>query len=128
MLKQRANCKSILSDACVKSILIESLDNRCYRLPDENTPNEIFDGMVFSDIPILHLKCSKNNTLMALVDPKDGKIFLKRSCGTEGFKNCRKGTTVAAHTTGLAMASKMHKAGMKTCRLMVKGLGPGRMV
>lgn len=48
--------------------------------------------------------------------------------GTEGFKNCRKGTTVAAQTTGVAMASRLQKAGVTTVRVAVKGLGPGRMV
>ena len=51
-----------------------------------------------------------------------------RGQGTEGFKNCRKGTTVAAQATGLAMASRLHKAGITSIRVCVKGLGPGRMV
>jgi len=98
----------------------------CYRLPDENTPFELYDGVMFSELPILHIKVSKNNTLMTLTT-HDGKILVRRSCGTEGFKHCRKGTTVAAQTTGLAMANRIHKAGLKNVRVVIKGLGPGRM-
>jgi len=45
----------------------------------------------------------------------------------EGFKNCRKGTNVAAQATGIAMSVRMTKAGITTARVCVRGLGPGRM-
>lgn len=41
---------------------------RCYRLPDENTPNELFDGIPFCEVPIVHIQCTKNNTIMVLTD------------------------------------------------------------
>lgn len=90
--------------------------------------NEIFDGQVFSEIPVVHIWCSKNNTKMYLKEA-DNKMLLIRSCGREGFKNCRKGTTVAAETTGLSMATKMQKIhGVKTIRVCIRGMGPGRAV
>lgn len=33
----------------------------------------MFDGQVFSELPIVHIKCSKNNTLFTASDAK-GKI------------------------------------------------------
>lgn len=36
--------------------------------PDEDTPNLVFDGVRFQDLPICHIKCSLNNTLMTLTD------------------------------------------------------------
>lgn len=72
------------------------------------------------------MKVSKNNTLFALVN-LSGKTLLTDSCGRNGFKNCRKGTTVAAQTTGENMAGKMLRQGYKTVRVCVKGLGPGRI-
>lgn len=41
--------------------------------PDENTPDLIFDGVRFADLPILHAKFSKNNTLLILTDAKGRK-------------------------------------------------------
>lgn len=72
------------------------------------------------------MKVSKNNTLFTLCN-LDGKIVIRDSCGRNGFKNCRKGTTVAAQTTGEAMAARMLKQGYKTVRVCVRGLGPGRV-
>ena len=63
---------------------------------------------------------------MTLVDIK-GKMFLRQSCGRNGFKNCRKGTTVAAQVTGEVMASQMLKMGYNTIRVCIRGLGPGRV-
>ncbi|XP_066973486.1 small ribosomal subunit protein uS11m [Macrobrachium rosenbergii] len=94
--------------------------------PDENTPDLMFDGVRFADLPILHVKISKNNTIMALTDAK-GELKLVRSCGVEGFKNCRKGTNVAAQATGISLATRAVDKGFKNIRVKVKGLGPGRM-
>ena len=74
----------------------------------------------------MHIKCGKNNTLMTLVDLK-GTILIKQSCGRNGFKNCRKGTTVAAQVTGEEMGSSMLKKGYDTVRVCIRGLGPGRV-
>ncbi|XP_045602865.1 small ribosomal subunit protein uS11m [Procambarus clarkii] len=94
--------------------------------PDENTPDLIFDGVRFADLPILHAKFSKNNTLLILTDAK-GVVKLTRSCGLEGFKNARKGTNIAAQATAISMATRALDRGMKNVRVKVYGLGAGRM-
>jgi len=94
--------------------------------PDINTPNRIFDDLRFADTPIVYIKVTKNNTIMSFGDAK-GKILERNSCRTEGFKNCRKGTNVAAQATGISMSRKVLNNGIKTVRIMIKGLGPGRM-
>ncbi|XP_068218495.1 uncharacterized protein mRpS11 [Palaemon carinicauda] len=94
--------------------------------PDENTPDLLFDGVRFAELPILHVKVSKNNTIMTLTDAK-GELKLHRSSGIEGFKNCRKGTNVAAQATGISLATRATDRGFKNVRVKVKGLGPGRM-
>lgn len=38
--------------------------------PDENTPDLLIDGVRFADLPILHVKISKNNTVMSLTNAK----------------------------------------------------------
>jgi len=32
--------------------------------PDINTPNMVFGGVKFSDVPICHIKSSRNNTIL----------------------------------------------------------------
>lgn len=41
--------------------------------PDENTPDLLFDGVRFADLPIIHASFSKNNTLLTLTDAKGRK-------------------------------------------------------
>ncbi|XP_054858158.1 28S ribosomal protein S11, mitochondrial isoform X2 [Eublepharis macularius] len=48
------------------------------------------------------------------------------TCGTEGFKNAKKGTAVAAQTAGISAAAKACAKGVSHVRVVVKGLGPGR--
>lgn len=98
---------------------------RSYAFPDENTPSTLFDGVRFDELPIIHIKCSKNNTLFTTTDA-NGKVIQEWNCGHEGFKNCRKSTNVAAQTTGVGMANKILKKGIRTVRICVQGLGPGR--
>jgi len=94
--------------------------------PDETTPDLLFDGVRFADLPILHIKTSKNNTIMAITDGK-GDMQMYRTCGIEGFKNTRKGTNIAAQATAISLATRALDRGIKNVRVKVKGLGPGRM-
>ncbi|MBV98343.1 28S ribosomal protein S11, mitochondrial, partial [Eschrichtius robustus] len=52
----------------------------------------------------------------------------RASCGTEGFQNAKKGTGIAAQTAGIAAAVKATGKGVTHVRVVVKGLGPGRLV
>lgn len=72
--------------------------------PDEETPNRLFDGVPFKDIPTCNVRVSKNNTIITVCDGK-GKPNLIRSCGVEGFKNTRKGTNIAAQATAISIAT-----------------------
>ncbi|XP_042144780.1 28S ribosomal protein S11, mitochondrial-like [Ixodes scapularis] len=94
--------------------------------PDEDTPNLLFDGVRFQDLPICHIKCSLNNTILALTD-RTGKPVAMKSGGTEGYKNARKGTTVAAQAAALSFSSVAELQAIKNIRVIVKGLGPGRL-
>ncbi|MEJ1270635.1 mitochondrial ribosomal protein S11 [Cricetulus griseus] len=50
----------------------------------------------------------------------------RASCGTEGFRNAKKGTGIAAQTAGIAAAAKATGKGVTHIRVVVKGMGPGR--
>ncbi|XP_002740184.2 small ribosomal subunit protein uS11m-like [Saccoglossus kowalevskii] len=89
------------------------------------TDNLIFGGIAFKDLPIVHIKSTYNNTHFHVTDCSY-KSLVRTSCGTEGFKNARKATGVAAQTAGIAAAAKAIDKGVKYVRVVIKGLGPGR--
>ncbi|XP_071447263.1 small ribosomal subunit protein uS11m isoform X2 [Hetaerina americana] len=109
--------KSIIVDATIKSKDI---------YPDEDTPNKLFGGIPFSDLPICHIRASPNNTILSVTDSKGG-VKMLRSCGMEGFKNTRKGTNIAAQATAISLSTAAVTKGYKMVRVKVQGLGPGRM-
>jgi small subunit ribosomal protein S11 len=94
--------------------------------PDEGTPNRLFDGIRFADLPICDITATPNNTIMTLSNSA-GIVKSIHSCGREGFKNTREGTNVAAQATAITMALRGIAFGMKNVRVTVAGLGPGRM-
>nr|CAG4638747.1 EOG090X0DZ9 [Cyclestheria hislopi] len=93
---------------------------------DEKTPDLLFEGVRFADLPICNITATPNNTIITLTTAT-GKVKLLRSCGIEGFKNTRKGTNIAAQATATTLATKAVEQGYSNVRVTVSGLGPGRM-
>ncbi|KHJ78079.1 ribosomal protein S11 [Oesophagostomum dentatum] len=85
-----------------------------------------FDGIPYCDLPIVYIKATKNNTLVTVMDKKN-HVITYTSCRLEGFKHARKKTTIAGQTTGVAAGQRLVRRGVRTVRVQVKGLGPGRM-
>lgn len=85
-----------------------------------------FGGVKFSDVPVCHIKSSRNNTILHVTKPNGERIMI-RSCGMEGFKNTRKGTNIAAQATAIGLATRALDFGIHTVRVTINGLGPGRM-
>ncbi|CAG0921334.1 unnamed protein product, partial [Notodromas monacha] len=94
--------------------------------PDADTPNRLFNGVPFSQLPIMCVRATKNNTHMVLAN-SEHTIMWRRSCGQEGFKKCRKGTNVAAQTTAIGMAKKALDLGVTQVRVKLRGFGAGRL-
>ncbi|KAK4007839.1 hypothetical protein OUZ56_012990 [Daphnia magna] len=94
--------------------------------PDEGTPNQLFDGIRFADLPICNITATPNNTIITLTNAA-GVVQTIHSCGREGFKNTREGTNIAAQATAITLATRGVGLGMRTVRVTVSGLGPGRM-
>lgn len=79
-------------------ILFESTKESMF--PDINLPDRLFNGIPFKELPICHIRVSKNNTIVSFTD-YHGKLMLINSCGIEGYKNCRKGTNIAGQATAI---------------------------
>ncbi|XP_061876863.1 small ribosomal subunit protein uS11m-like [Entelurus aequoreus] len=94
-------------------------------LPGQDSPLR-WAGKKFEELPIVHIKATYNNVQIQLTDC-DGQYMVRTSCGMEGFKNRKKATPVAAQTTGMSAASKANAKGVTFVRVVVKGLGPGRL-
>ncbi|KAM5291782.1 small ribosomal subunit protein uS11m [Ctenodactylus gundi] len=82
-------------------------------------------GKTFEEIPVANIKATYNNTHIQVVSATYVPLA-HTSCGTEGFRNAKKGTGLAAQTAGLAAAVKAKGKGVTHVRVVVKGLGPGR--
>ncbi|CAK6442462.1 unnamed protein product [Pipistrellus nathusii] len=94
-------------------------------VPGQESPLR-WAGKKFEEIPIAHIKASYNNTQIQVLSAANQPLA-RASCGTEGFKNAKKGTGIAAQTAGIAAAAKATAKGVTHIRVVVKGLGPGRL-
>ncbi|XP_076792232.1 small ribosomal subunit protein uS11m isoform X2 [Arvicanthis niloticus] len=65
-------------------------------------------GMKFEEVPIAHIKATYNNTQIQVVSATNTSLA-RASCGTEGFRNAKKGTGIAAQTAGIAAAASAIK-------------------
>ncbi|XP_069812774.1 small ribosomal subunit protein uS11m [Dendropsophus ebraccatus] len=82
-------------------------------------------GLKYEDVPIVHIKATYNNTHIQVTHP-DNRFITRTSCGTEGFRNAKKSSSVAAQTAGISAATKAVDKGVLHVRVVVKGMGPGR--
>lgn len=96
-----------------------------FELIDENLMDRVFDGVKFKDIPAMHITCTRNNTKIRITDAA-GRVQVSKSAGTEGFKHCRKGTTVAAQAVAKRVTGYARDNEINQIRLVFNGLGPGR--
>lgn len=96
------------------------------RLIGDSTNPEI-PQVKYEDLPIVHVKCTRNNTLLDVSDCTGQQIF-RTSCGVVGFHNAKKGTTTAAQAVGIHMGNNLNRRNIKHVRVVVKGTGPGRLM
>ncbi|XP_033478616.1 small ribosomal subunit protein uS11m [Epinephelus lanceolatus] len=94
-------------------------------LPGEDSSLR-WSGRKFEELPIAHIKATYNNTHIQLTE-STGQSLVRTSCGTEGFKNIKKSTPIAAQSAGISAAMKAKAKGVTFVRVVVKGLGPGRL-
>lgn len=130
-----SNLKRVLCSTAVQSQEPATLDDNPD--PPQNTEFSIYPpfpgqesslrwaGRKYEELPIAHIKATYNNTHVQVTDDK-GQYMVRTSCGTEGFRNAKKGTPIAAQTAGIAAAVKAQAKGVTFVRVLVKGLGPGR--
>lgn len=87
----------------------------------------LYNGKKYKDIPIIFINAGKNNTKVAMLDARElTKAYT--SAGIEGFKGCKRGTNIAAQTSGMSFAKRLVRQSKITdVRVVIKGIGPGRV-
>lgn len=81
----------------------------------------------FKELPIIFVVAGKNNTKLSMCDARHNfKAYT--TAGLEGFKGAKRGTNIAAQTAAMSFAKKLVRQSKVThARVVVKGLGPGRL-
>jgi small subunit ribosomal protein S11 len=77
------------------------------------------------DTGILYIQSTFNNTKILLTDNK-GNAVVSSSSGSLGFRGAKKGTPFAAAKAAEILAEKAEAMGLKTVKVVVKGVGSGR--
>lgn len=85
------------------------------------------NGKKYKELPIIFLNAGKNNTKLGMTDARQN-VKAYTSAGMEGFKGAKRGTNIAAQTAAMSFAKKLVRQSKVThVRVVVKGLGPGRV-
>ncbi len=72
-----------------------------------------------------HITASFNNIIVSLTN-KAGDVISWSSAGKMGFRGSKKNTPYAAQLASEDCAKVAHEAGMRKCKVYVKGPGNGR--
>ncbi|GEQ85653.1 30S ribosomal protein S11 [Patiriisocius marinistellae] len=72
-----------------------------------------------------HITASFNNIIVSLTN-KGGDVISWSSAGKMGFRGSKKNTPYAAQLAAEDCAKVAHEAGMRKCKVYVKGPGNGR--
>lgn len=74
---------------------------------------------------VAHIQSTFNNTIVTITDP-EGNTISWASSGTIGIKGSKKSTPYAAGMSAEAAGRAAMSMGMKSVKVVVKGLGAGR--
>jgi len=96
------------------------------RFPDETTEEKLFNDVPFTQLPIVSIRITKNNTRF-WVTTADGKLIFYTSPKKNGFQNKKKSTSVAAQFTANAVGQKLRLLNMRTIRIRIEGFSEGRI-
>jgi len=96
-------------------------------IPTLETLSMTINGIPFDQLPVIHIKATTNNTHICLTNHTGKTVMDLNTCGKEGFKHVKKSTSVAAQATGYSLGYRTKKKGIQAVRVIVKGLGAGRL-
>ena len=81
--------------------------------------------VIIESVGEAHVTASFNNIIISLIN-KSGDVISWSSAGKMGFRGSKKNTPYAAQLAAEDCAKVAHEAGMRKCKVYVKGPGNGR--
>ena len=81
--------------------------------------------VIIESVGEAHVTASFNNIIISLTN-KGGDVISWSSAGKMGFRGSKKNTPYAAQLAAEDCAKVAHEAGMRKCKVYVKGPGNGR--
>jgi len=103
--------------------LLETDDFKIF--PDETTPDTLYNGIKFSELPYVNIRMHKNNTKLYARTWDQKKIFDNKPA-QHGFLNAKKRTAVAGQVAGSMMGQKLRGYGHKYIRVRLNGFNLAR--
>ena len=95
-------------------------------IPDEMTPDKLFNGIRYLDLPVVVVQCRLNNTRFRTEDSKGEQIDFVTPVEF-GFINAAKRSDVAAQVTGMNVGQRLRNQNMRHVRVCVEGFNKGRI-
>jgi len=93
--------------------------------PDETTPDTLYNGIKFKELPYVHITMHKNNTKL-VARTWDQKLIFENKPAHHGFLNAKKRTAVAGQVAGSMMGQKLRGYGHKYIRVRLNGFNLAR--
>jgi len=112
-------------DSLVQEEDLKSVDGEFVRFPDENTPEQLYNGVKFKDLPYVCLVLHKNNTRL-VARHADQRMIFANSPAMHGFTHSKKRTSVAGQVAGSVMGQKLRSYGIKHVRVRINGFNAAR--
>lgn len=93
--------------------------------PDETTPDTLYNGIKFSELPYVNIRMHKNNTKL-IARTWDQKLIFSNTPSMHGFINAKKRTAVGGQVAGSMMGQKLRGYGHKYIRVRLNGFNLAR--
>jgi len=114
-------------DALVEAEEEVTQDEEAFKVfSDETTPDQLFNGIKFKDLPNVLIRLHKHNTRI-IARHADGRYIWHNSPSMHGFLHAKKRTAVAGQVAGLNMGQKLRGLGIRTIRVRINGFNQARI-
>jgi len=96
------------------------------RYPTIDTPDILYNGIKFKDLPYVNIRMHKNNTKL-VARYADQRMIYQNTPAMHGFPKAKKKTAVGGQVAGLSMGQKLRSNGIKHVRVRLTGYNQARM-
>jgi len=113
-------------DALIQEEELKAESGEFKRFPDDETPDLLFNGIKFKDLPYVNIRMHKNNTKL-IARHADERYIYQNTPSMLGFTSAKKRTAVGGQVAGLNMGQKLRGYGIKHVRVRLNGFNAARV-